>query len=101
MVMGAPCAAGSALPPGATGRCSPETVRRIVGSKYEEISRETFQQWMEARESPPQWWQPLSGNPARFYQAHHLDNGYAMMSTAIVSYDEEAGVVHFKWFGLN
>ena len=82
-------------------RASPETVRRIVGTKYEEVSRETFQEWMEARESPPQWWQPLSGHPAHFYQAHHVDNGYAMISTAIVSYDEEAGVVHFKWFGQN
>lgn len=82
-------------------RASPETVRRIIGTKYEEVPREKFEQWMEARESPPLWWQPLAGNPRRFYQAHHLDNGYAMMSTAIVSYDEEAGVVHFKWFGLN
>jgi hypothetical protein len=82
-------------------RASPETVRRIVGAKYVEIPREEFGRWMEARESPPRWWQPLAGNPTRFYQGHHLDNGYAVLSTAIVSYDEEAGVVHFKWLGLD
>jgi hypothetical protein len=82
-------------------RAGPATVQRLVGTGYHEVPKEKFAEWANAREKPPEWWQPLAGNPTHFYQIDHLDNGYAMLSTAIVSYDESSGVVHFHWFGVN
>ncbi|MBO0861113.1 MAG: hypothetical protein J2P21_22040 [Chloracidobacterium sp.] len=82
-------------------RASRQTIQSIVaGRRLYEIDENMFMSQAPHDSASQSYWKPFDGKPTLFYESQRFDDSFGS-SSAILCYDESAGVAHFYWIGVD